>query len=88
MKTSKRKKAVPLGQKDYRDYINSKAWKIKRLERIKLDGYRCQICGTTRRLNVHHLTYIRLGCEDLDDLITLCESCHERVHEEMRREKK
>lgn len=32
------------------------------------------------RLQVHHLTYIRLGNEDLSDLQVLCLGCHRRRH--------
>jgi hypothetical protein len=32
------------------------------------------------RLDVHHLTYERLGHENPDDLIVLCSDCHCRVH--------
>jgi hypothetical protein len=30
---------------------------------------------------VHHLTYERVGYEDLDDLVSVCEDCHETVHQ-------
>jgi hypothetical protein len=33
-----------------------------------------------RWLEVHHLTYDRRGCEDDDDLIVLCDQCHELAH--------
>jgi hypothetical protein len=29
---------------------------------------------------VHHITYERIYAEDLDDLITVCNRCHEKVH--------
>jgi 5-methylcytosine-specific restriction endonuclease McrA len=33
-----------------------------------------------RAVEVHHLTYERLGEERLTDLVALCRSCHEREH--------
>lgn len=65
----------------YQDYLESDKWRRKRNERIRKDGYRCVRCGTAKNLCVHHVTYIRLGNEDVDDdLVTLCMKCHEDVH--------
>lgn len=65
---------------DYREYIESASWSEIRLRRIKLDRFTCQMCGTAKNLVVHHITYDRLGHEDINDLITLCHDCHEKVH--------
>jgi 5-methylcytosine-specific restriction endonuclease McrA len=46
--------------------------------RLNLDGFKCQLCGTTERLHVHHKRYGRDLV--LGDLITLCMSCHMRLH--------
>lgn len=48
------------------------------------DGYRCRApgCAHTRFLEVHHLRPRALGGgNDLDNLITLCSSCHRFRHE-------
>jgi hypothetical protein len=37
-------------------------------------------CPATSRLHAHHLTYERLGCEALDDLVLLCLRCHLIAH--------
>jgi hypothetical protein len=37
------------------------------------------------RVHLHHRTYDRLGCEDLRDLIPLCEACHSATHEWQKR---
>lgn len=71
---------------DYKTYINSPEWQVKRLERLKLDHCQCQFCGSAVNVEVHHLTYRRLGHEDINDLITLCDNCHRSVHwEDIRR---
>ncbi len=45
------------------------------------DGWRCQNCGRTSELQVHHLCFRSvLGDDDLVNLITLCFSCHEKIH--------
>lgn len=49
---------------------------------LSRDGYTCQICGAKHtRLEVHHIKYrSQGGTDDLDNLITLCESCHKKIH--------
>ena len=64
----------------YHTYIKSDEWKEKRKKTLERDDYQCQRCGTGMNLVVHHITYDRLGKEDLDDLITLCKKCHEEIH--------
>lgn len=68
----------------YKKYIASPQWKEKRYERLQYDGYRCRLCGATNYLTVHHITYRHLGDEKMRDLITLCQHCHERIHEELK----
>lgn len=43
----------------------------------------CEECGLRddwRAVNIHHLTYARLGREDLADLAILCAGCHQETH--------
>lgn len=65
---------------DYDEYIHSEAWSKKRQERLRIDGFKCQRCGATEKLEVHHVTYNTLGNENMNDLITLCELCHTKIH--------
>lgn len=46
------------------------------------DKYTCQICGKKHtRLEVHHIIYrSQGGTNDENNLITLCEDCHKKVH--------
>ena len=64
----------------YGEYMRGDEWKQKRRARIELDGYRCKMCGSPINLNVHHITYDRLGYEEMDDLVTLCKICHAKLH--------
>lgn len=44
------------------------------------DKYTCRICGKTNSLEVHHIEKVKHGgSSDLDNLITLCVSCHRAV---------
>lgn len=47
------------------------------------DKYTCQICGKKHvKLEVHHIVYrSQGGTDDEDNLITLCEDCHDALHD-------
>ena len=69
-----------LSQMSLTDYLNTREWKVKRKRALIQAGNRCQICGSTHRLEVHHRTYERLGNELLSDLVVLCRKCHQHYH--------
>ena len=60
----------------YRKYLNSKEWQAKRLFAIKAAKYKCQRCGATDKLEVHHKDYECLYHERLKDVEVLCPKCH------------
>jgi 5-methylcytosine-specific restriction endonuclease McrA len=64
----------------YSDYLRSNRWRRVRMVVLKRDGFKCAKCSTAKNLHVHHITYKRLGDEDLDDLISLCGRCHRAAH--------
>lgn len=64
----------------YQEYIHSDAWQRRRKRAIKRAGGKCQRCGSEQRLEVHHLTYARLGKEPPADLMVLCHACHQAEH--------
>lgn len=53
---------------------------------LRRDGYSCQCCGIRSsqkkelRLHVHHLEGRKTGGSAPSNLITLCKSCHEKLH--------
>lgn len=67
----------------YQDYLRSSHWRALRLKVLERDGHRCKGCRRKDRLEVHHLTYERLGRELSEDLITLCQRCHATEHQWM-----
>ena len=46
-------------------------------------GAKCQMCGSTDTLDVHHKTYSNHGDElhHTDDLVCLCHNCHANLHD-------
>ena len=45
------------------------------------DLYTCQICGSTYRVEGHHIIdYQYGGAASIDNIVTLCQKCHKQVH--------
>lgn len=62
---------------NYQRYLASREWALLK-ERVKeRDGNTCELCFAAPHENTHHLTYERLGHEDLSDLMGVCRPCHE-----------
>jgi len=48
---------------------------------LQRDGWKCQVCGSRQKLQVHHQQRrSQQGDDDDSNLITLCAECHEEVH--------
>lgn len=67
----------------YDNYLKSEHWsdvkqryKSSKLNRKKL----CKMCYRDLRLDLHHITYKRIGQERLQDLLQICRECHKIVH--------
>lgn len=75
-----------MDHKSYTEYLQSPEWKRKRDERMRIDGGKCQMCLAADAEEVHHLNYFRIGAEDpLKDLVSVCHTCHCRIHNLMTR---
>jgi hypothetical protein len=63
---------------NYWEYLGSIEWQKKRDEALERAGYCCEHAGCENDddLQVHHLSYERLGYELLSDVIVLCEYHH------------
>lgn len=75
-----------LREMPYSEYLITNHWKQLRFIKLKRAKFRCEMCFNNRNLQVHHKTYERRGCEDLSDLIVLCENCHGKFHDKLERE--
>jgi hypothetical protein len=62
-------------------------WRLQRTSCLQRDDGKCQQCGSSENVEVHHWEPYRF-CYDnsLDNLVTLCESCHHEKHGEYREE--
>ena len=69
--------------KIYKDKIRHGGLKKTTFER---DGYICQLCGSSQKLQIHHLDGLGTNVPKekrnnvLDNLITVCCSCHTTIH--------
>lgn len=72
---------------NYQKYVKTDCWSLRRQMYLKKHPS-CEGCGQSVQplsgksliLQVHHLTYERLGRESDDDLLAVCEGCHRLMH--------
>lgn len=64
----------------YAEYLQSPHWLAVRKSALERAANRCQVCGATSALQVHHVTYENLGAEKPEDLTVLCKTHHELFH--------
>ncbi len=69
-----------VNKQQYHNYLQSPAWQVMRLKVLRRADFRCEECNKARPLDVHHLTYDRVGNERTSDLKALCRSCHTTAH--------
>ena len=63
----------------WKEYLNSPNWKARCALVMQRDDGICRRCGTERATQTHHLYYRNRFHECLDDLISLCDTCHARL---------
>ncbi len=59
-------------------------WHNVRSRATVRDRGRCVTCNSDRHVDCHHRTYVRWGCERLEDVYLLCAACHGTFHRERR----
>lgn len=83
-------------------YLRSGAWFRRRrawFSTVEASGRQvvCQVCGTTKRLDLHHMNYegvsqnpsgVWVAAEADEDLMPLCRGCHEDLHAELDRRRR
>jgi 5-methylcytosine-specific restriction endonuclease McrA len=61
--------------------LDADSYRKLHTEVLERDGWRCQYCGTSDCLQVHHICpRSRLGDDNDENLITLCAVCHSEIH--------
>ena len=79
----KRERKTPHKYIPYEKQLKDKRWRELRQEVIEERGGRCEMCGCSSNLCVHHKAYIkgRYAWEyPKNHLLVLCSGCHEKIH--------
>ena len=65
---------------NYNEFLKTEEWnQIAQMVKDR-DGHKCVICGSTENLNAHNIGYDG-DCLDENDIVTLCNRCHECLHD-------
>ena len=64
----------------YNVYLQGEHWRTFREKTILDRNGKCEHCGLDENLVVHHITYETLGNEKPEDVLVLCNDCHENIH--------
>ena len=66
--------------KSYDEFLNTEEWRQVAAMVKDRDGHKCVICGSTENLNAHHIGYDGDRMDE-NDIVTLCNRCHECLHD-------
>lgn len=84
-KASQKPKKAISRKEQYLQDLEHPLWQKKRNVILKRDQFKCRRCGSVHNLQVHHIKYSE-GKRPWEypniDLITLCEDCHKKVHQD------
>ena len=61
--------------------LSEEEYEKLRREVLKRDRWKCQMCGSSKDLHVHHIDLrSRMGSDSESNLISLCADCHRAIH--------
>lgn len=80
MRSASLPRLCELGFASYDDYLRSPHWLRLKARYKRSRRWQC-VCGERKFLQLHHVTYERLGAERLEDLRPLCQTCHTLLHQ-------
>lgn len=67
---------------EYRQYLESEHWHALRLSALNRANRKCEACSDLRGLNGHHLIYRQPLTDGIpEDIMALCERCHDMWHD-------
>lgn len=64
----------------YNEYLTTPEWHNLRIKILNRDKNLCQECFSKKANEVHHLHYRNVFKEKLEDLISVCKDCHNKIH--------
>jgi len=91
LKNSLSRKGLTTGDKNPNwhggmSFYHGEDWNRIKMEIFKRDNFKCQLCGSNKIIQVHHIVPYRI-CQDHkeENLITLCQFHHRKVENHLRR---
>ena len=61
--------------------VDAESYKQLCLQVLERDVWRCQVCGATANLQVHHKQFrSQCGDDSEQNMITVCAECHKEIH--------
>ena len=89
-RNGKSKKVKPKKKRltKYQKYLLSDEWAKLKIDLYAHRGRWCQKCGSSTRLQIHHLHYRNIYKEEPEDLLILCRACHRAEHSDKAKKKR
>jgi len=72
---------IHMSQKQKQQHLGSDYWHQLKQKRTKIASGICERCGSAENLELHHIHYLSLGSEDIDDVRLVCRDCHQAIHD-------
>lgn len=67
----------------YEEQLKDERWNYFRMFIFNVRGRKCEVCGSTKNLQIHHTRYLKY-CKaweyTCNDVMVLCDTCHKRAH--------
>src|SRR5258706_550521 len=70
-------------KRPYSKRLGAKAWREAKAKAVERDGGKCQLCSADGK-HVHHIfhrTEAEMHDHSLENLVSLCGSCHTKIHD-------
>lgn len=66
----------------YQDQLKDSRWKSFRRFVLDVRGKKCEVCGASDHLQVHHLKYRNVKAWEytVNEVIVVCMNCHMKIH--------
>jgi hypothetical protein len=71
----------PSRNAEYQTYLASARWKASCADALRAARWTCECGDSGADVEVHHLTYERLGHERPEDIVVLGPPCHREKHD-------
>lgn len=84
----RQKRSVTTSNKWKRYHKENPSQEYIRKQILKEKGEKCEHCGSTEKLNVHHKKYTFTSKLTLKDYLVLCPKCHAILHRKLRQQEK